>query len=124
MSLSEAPIAAADTVTQVLDKIRAYVASCEALAADGITLSDFAEMVVGLLRVAMAAVDAIPIDGPGKKAWVLESVGMLFDAVADQCVPLVVWPLWMLIRPAVRSIVLAAASGAVEAILPLLKVSP
>lgn len=119
--ISEAPIAAASTVAQVLDKIRAYVASCQSLAQDGITLGEFAEMTVGLLRVTMAAVDSIPIDGPSKKAWVLEAVAMLFDAVADKVVPVVAWPIWVLVRPAVRSLVLAAAGGAVEAILPLVR---
>lgn len=119
--ISEAPIAAASTVAQVLDKIRAYVASCQSLAHDGITLGEFAEMAVGLLRVTMAAVDSIPIDGPSKKAWVLEAVAMLFDAVADKVVPVVAWPIWVLVRPAVRSLVLAAAGGAVEAILPLVR---
>jgi hypothetical protein len=120
MSISEVPVAAADSVSQVLEKIRAYVASCQALAADGITVSEFAEMAVGLLRVSMAAVESIPIDGPSKKAWVLDAVAMLFDGVADKVIPTVAWPVWLLVRPAVRSLVLAAAGGAVEAILPIL----
>jgi hypothetical protein len=120
MSISEVPVAAADSVSQVLEKIRAYVASCQALAQDGISVSEFAEMAVGLLRVSMAAVNSIPIDGPSKKAWVLDAVGMLFDGVADKAIPTVAWPVWLLVRPAVRSLVLAAAGGAVEAILPIL----
>ena len=118
--ISDAPIAAAGNVATVLDKIRAYIASCESLAHDGITVSEFAEMAVGLLRVAMAAVDSIPIDGPAKKAWVLDAVAMLFDAVADKFVPTLAWPIWIVIKPGVRSLVLAAAGGAVEAILPIL----
>ena len=118
--ISEAPVAAANNMSQVLDKIRAYVASCQSLSADGITLSEFSEMAVGLLRVTMAAVDSIPIDGPSKKAWVLEAVAMLFDDVADQMIPTLAWPIWVMLKPGIRSLVLAAASGAVEAILPIL----
>lgn len=118
--ISEAPVAAANNMSQVLDKIRAYVASCQSLAADGITFSEFSEMAVGLLRVTMAAVDSIPIDGPSKKAWVLEAVAMLFDNVADKMIPTLAYPLWVILKPGIRSLVLAAASGAVEAILPIL----
>lgn len=118
--ISEAPVAAANNMGQVLDKIRAYIASCQSLSADGITLSEFAEMSVGLLRVTMAAVDSIPIDGPSKKAWVLEAVAMLFDSVADKMIPTLAWPVWVMLKPGIRSLVLAAASGAVEAILPIL----
>lgn len=118
--ISEAPVAAANNMGQVLDKIRAYVASCQSLSADGITLSEFSEMSVGLLRVTMAAVDSIPIDGPSKKAWVLEAVSMLFDSVADKMIPTLAWPVWVMLKPGIRSLVLAAASGAVEAILPIL----
>lgn len=118
--ISEAPVAAANNMSQVLDKIRAYVASCQSLAADGITFSEFSEMAVGLLRVTMTAVDSIPIDGPSKKAWVLEAVAMLFDNVADKMIPTLAYPLWVILKPGIRSLVLAAASGAVEAILPIL----
>lgn len=118
--ISDAPIAAANNVATVLDKIRAYVASCQGLAQDGITISEFAEMAVGLLRVSMAAVDSIPLDGPSKKAWVLDAVALLFDTVADKAIPMVAYPVWILVRPAVRQLVLAAAGGAVEAILPIL----
>jgi hypothetical protein len=118
--ISEAPIAASENMSQVLDKIRAYVASCQSLSADGITISEFAEMATGLLRVAMTAVDSIPIDGPSKKAWVLDAVAMLFDNVSDKMIPTLAWPLWAILRPGIRSLVLAAASGAVEAILPIL----
>jgi hypothetical protein len=119
--IAEAPIAAAGGVTQVLDKIRAFVATAQTVASDGLTLGEFAELTVALLRVTIDAVDSIPIDGPAKKQWVLEGVGMLFDAVADKAVPMAVYPVWILVRPAVRSLVLAVAGGAVESILPLVR---
>ena len=61
------------------------------------------------------------VSGVERKAIVLEAVAALFDAVADRCVPLVLWPIWGLIRTPVRALVLALASGAVEAILPLVR---
>jgi hypothetical protein len=54
---------------------------------------------------------------------VLEAVASLFDALADKAVPVSAWPLWMLARPAVRSLVIALASGAVEQILPLVRLA-
>jgi hypothetical protein len=121
VKVSEAPLAAADSVSQVLEKIRAFVASAKLASKDGITISEFAELSVSLLKTAMAAVESIPIDGPSKKVWVLEAIGLLFDAVADKAIPFPVYPLWVLVRPAVRSLVLAIAGGAVEAILPLVR---
>lgn len=119
--VSEAPLAAAESVSQVLEKIRAFVASAKLASKDGLSIGEFAELSVSLLKTAMAAVDSIPIDGPSKKVWVLEAVGMLFDAVADKAIPIPVYPFWVLMRPAIRSLVLAVAGGAVEAILPLVR---
>jgi hypothetical protein len=50
---------------------------------------------------------------------VLEAVAALFDQLADKAVPVVVWPVWILARPAIRALVLAIASGAIEIVLPL-----
>ena len=45
--------------------------------------------------------------------------GSLFDAVADSCVPMLAKPVWWIVRPAVRTLVLSAAGGALEQILKL-----
>lgn len=118
-SVTEAPLAAAGTVNQVAEKVRAYIESCQGLAADGVSISDFAQMVLGLLRVAVAAVDAFPLAGPAKKTWVLEAVAQLYDALAVAVASQLPWPLWILSRRTTRAIVLAAASGAVEFLLPM-----
>jgi hypothetical protein len=39
--------------------------------------------------------------------------------VADSCVPFAAKPIWWVIRPAVRTLVLSAAGGALEQILKL-----
>jgi hypothetical protein len=41
---------------------------------------------------------------------------------ADNCIPLVLWPVWGLARGPVRLLVLALASGAIEQLLPLVRV--
>jgi hypothetical protein len=61
------------------------------------------------------------MSGEAKKAAVLVAVADLFDAVADKAVPTVLWPVWMLARPAVRSLVVAIAAGAVEQVLSLVR---
>ena len=119
--IAEQPLAAAASVSQVLEKIRAFVATAQSVAADGLTIGEFAELSVALLRVTIEAVESIPIDGPSKKAWVLEGIAMLFDAVADKAIPLALYPVWVLVRQPVRSLVLAVAGGAVESILPLVR---
>lgn len=123
MTVAEAPLAAAGSVQQVLDKIRAFIDSAIVMAQDGLTLSEFGELSVALLRVTIDAVDSIPIDGPSKKAWVLEAIGLLFDAVADKVIPLPIYPIWILLRSPVKSLVLAVAGGAVESLLPLVRLA-
>ena len=108
-------------VYDLKDKVATFVAKAKALAADGLTVGEFAELAVALMRVTIATLDNIPTEGSQKKAWVLEAVGLLFDAVADKCVPLVAWPLWLIFRPGIRQMVLLAAGGAVEALLPLVR---
>jgi hypothetical protein len=123
--IGAAPVTATENLLTVSEKIRAFIATAKLAATNGLTVGEFAELTVALLRVVVAALDTIPGDGPGKKAWALEAVGQLFDAVADKCIPTLAWPVWLVVRPAVRSLVLMAASGAIESLLPLIrKVAP
>lgn len=119
--MHQAPVFAASGLPGVADKVRAFIATASSAAAGGISVAEFGELTVALLRVAMAAVDSLPDDGAAKKAWVLEAVGLLFDSVADKCVPMLAYPVWLVVRPAVRSLVLMAAAGAIEAMLPLVR---
>ena len=48
-------------------------------------------------------------------------VGVFFDEVADGLAPIYAKPVWFLLRPAVRSLVLSLAAGAIESILPLVR---
>jgi hypothetical protein len=119
--ISSAPITVAGNLYTVADKIAAFIATARSSAADGITVAEFGELVVALLKTVMAALDSLPEGGAAKKQWTLDAVGLLFDAVADKAVPMPLYPLWVLARPVVRSLVLAIASGAVEQLLPLVR---
>lgn len=120
--ISSAPIAAASNVTTVLEKFDAFIGTAKSAAAGGITWSEFGELMLALLRMGIDTLDVFKaIPGSEKKHLVLEAMGRLFDAVADKAVPLPVYPLWFLVRPAIRSLLLALASGAIEQVLPLVR---
>lgn len=119
--ISSAPVQAAFDLPSLAEKVKAFVAIAKVKAADGITIAEAGELFVALLRVAIDAADSIPVDGAERKAFVINAVALLFDTVADKCVPVMAWPLWVLVKPAVRSLVLAAASGAIESLLPLVR---
>lgn len=118
-----APITAADNIDSgLMHKIAAFVTTAQAAAADGVTWAEFGELMLSLLRLVVTLLDSVSLmTGPEKKALALEAVGALFDAVADRAVPVLAWPVWILARPAVRSLVLAIASGAIEQLLPLVR---
>ena len=120
--ISDKPMTAADSTPGLRTKVRAFITQAKAAAADGLTWVEFGELLVALLKITIATVDAYGMaTGAEKKAMVLEAAGLLFDAVADKAVPLALWPFWLIARPAVRSLVLALASGAVEIVLPMVR---
>lgn len=102
------------------DAVARFLADARAKAqGGGLTVAEFGALVVELLRLAVTGLDQIPSDGPAKKAWALSIVAALFDSVAGYAVPLPMQPVWLLVRPIVRQLVLAAAGGALEQILHL-----
>jgi len=108
------------TPDQLQSAVLTFIASARLKAAGGLTVSEFGSLTVEVIRLAVAGLDTISsLDGPGKKAWSLACVGTLFDAVADSCVPFVAKPVWWIVRPTVRALVLSAAGGALEQILTL-----
>lgn len=120
--VADAAVAATDAVEGVLHKISAFITTAQDAAADGLTWTEFGQLLVALLRLVVAAVDGVTtMTGPQKKAFVMEAAAHLFDAVADFAVPFWAIPLWVVARPAVRSLVMALASGAVEQLLPLVR---
>ena len=108
------------TPEQLQTAVLAFIASARLKAVGGLTVAEFGSLVVEVIRLAVAGLDTIStLDGPAKKSWALACVGSLFDNVADACVPLPAKPIWWLVKPAIRSLVLAAAGGALEQILDL-----
>jgi hypothetical protein len=112
--ITDAPIQAATQFTDVVAATRAYVVTAKAVAADGLTWSEFGELLVGLLRVSVTAADALTGPGADKKTLVMDGAAALFDATAALAMPFWSRPFWVVIRPAVRQLVLAIADGATE----------
>ena len=110
------------TREQLQAAVSGFLAGARDKAAGGLTVAEFGSLVVELLRLAVAGLDTIAgMDGPAKKAWALACVGTLFDSVAGFAVPVYLQPFWLLARPAIRSLVLAAAGGALEQILGMVR---
>jgi hypothetical protein len=108
------------TPEQLQSAVVGFIAGARLRAQGGLTVAEFGSLIVELIRLAVAGLDTIStLDGPAKKAWAIACVGNLFDAVADSCVPFAARPVWWIVRPAVRTLVLSAAGGALEQILAL-----
>ena len=120
-SVAEPSLRAASRFEDVVAAARAYVLTARLAAADGITWADFGELLTGLLRTLTQAAELLTLPGPEKKAIVLTAAASLFDATADKCVSPWLWAFWLVVRPSVRSLVLAIAAGSVEQILPLVR---
>lgn len=119
--ISEAPIAATKPLVTLGEKVKAYVAVARLKAADGLSIAELSELIVSAMRMAIAALDSIPVGGAERKAIVIAFVGDIFDEFADRVVPLPAWPAWIIAKPTVRIIALAIAAGATEALLPLVR---
>lgn len=110
------------TPEQLQAAVVGFIAGCREKAKGGLTVAEFGALVVELLRLAVAGLETIStLDGDGKKAWAIACVASLFDACADACVPTLARPVWWLVRPTVRALVLAAAGGALEQVLTLVR---
>ena len=106
---------------EFLVEIEAFVTDIRERASDedGLTVSDLAASSVSAMTLAIKLLDMRTLPGEEKKAEVLKLVAYLFDSFADRCVPMLALPMWWLLKPAVRSLILAVASGAVEPLLLL-----
>ena len=120
-SVADASIRAATRFEDVVAAARAYVLTAKLAAADGITWAEFGELLTGLLAVLTSAAEILNAPGEEKKAIVITAAASLFDATADRCVSPWLWAFWLVIRPSVRSLVLAIAAGSIEQILPLVR---
>jgi hypothetical protein len=122
--IADAPLSAGSQFTDVVNAARAYVVTAKVAAQDGLTWTEFGELLVGLLRLAVQTVDVLNVPGEQKKAVVMEAAAALFDALADRAVPVWAYPFWLAVRGPTRALVLAIASGAIEQLLPLVRSAP
>jgi hypothetical protein len=115
-------MAAAGQAVDVVDKIAAFLNTARLTAVDGLTWQEFGELLLALLRISVKTLDSVNnLTGAEKKEIVLHAVERLFDLVADKAVPTAAYPLWLLARPAIRSLVVALASGAIEQLIPIVR---
>lgn len=108
-------------LNDVSKMVRLFIEDAKAASADGLTVAEFGSLATRVLRTAVAALDSVEAAGSQKKEWALAAVLALFDAVADKCVPAIAFPVWVLVKPAVRSVLLYYSSGALEVILNLVR---
>jgi hypothetical protein len=104
----------------IATRVSQFVGAVKRDAADGkVTVAEFGRLTVLLIKIGIVLAEPLAVPGANKKAIVIDAVAKLFDAVADKCVPTISYPAWLVVRSSVRSIVLAAAGGALETILPM-----
>lgn len=121
-SIAFHPTVAAGQAHDVVDKITAFLLAARQAAMDGLTWGEFGELMVALLRLSIETLDHVgSLTGEEKREIVLHAVGRLFDLVADKAIPAVVYPVWLLVKSPVRSLVVALASGAIEQLLPMVR---
>ena len=96
------------------DRLERYQALVALRAKDGLTVAEFAEIALATMRLAVAAADESPMESSQKKDWVLEIVAAAFDQFAGLAVPVTLWPVWVIAKPALRALCLSLASGAIE----------
>lgn len=120
--ISDQPTVAFDDAKFLVDKVRGFIAKAREASKDGLTWAEFGTLLVALLRLCIAALDSVKsLTGAVKKSLVLDAAGMLFDSLADKAVPPLAYPVWLIARPAIRSLLLALAGGAVEVLLPMVR---
>jgi hypothetical protein len=119
--ITESAINAASGPKVLSEKVMLFVQTAKGLAVDGLTLSDFGELLIALLRLCVSFLDSIPDTGEAKKAYAMQAVALLYDELIDKIIPIWVWPIWLMLKPAARPLVMALASGAIESLLPLVR---
>lgn len=120
--IADKPVSAAQWFDHVAGQVQAFILSAKQVSAGGISWSDFGELLVALLRMSIVTLDGLQeLTGAEKKEIVVHAAGILFDTVAGYAVPVWLVPIWFVARPAVRSLVMALAGGAVEILLPMVR---
>jgi hypothetical protein len=121
MQISKTPFRVASDQVGLSAQIKTYIKLAKEKSADGLTIAEFSELSVAGLKVAVAACDALSVGGSERKKISMECAAMLFDTLADACVPIFLKPVWWVLRPAARSLCLSLSSGAIEVLLPMIR---
>jgi hypothetical protein len=109
---------AANAECLIGDKVAAFIAAARASAVDGLTWAEFGQLLVALLHLVVSGLDTVAsMTGPQKRDFSIAAAAALFDTFSDRCVPIVAYPVWLAIRPAIRLLVLSLSAGAVESLL-------
>lgn len=123
MTLIDAAKSAATGPKVLSEKIMLFVQTAKGLAVDGLTLTEFWQLLFEALKIAVQFLESVPADGAQKKQWAMEAAALVYDELIDKVIPVWVWPMWMMIKPAARPLAMAAASALVEFVLPLLRIA-
>lgn len=103
-------------------KVAAFINGVQAAIGDGnITASEMYSLTLSLLTIVVKGLEAVPTAGHMRKEWAMRAVEALFDSVADKMVPAPLWPVWLLVKPAARGLLLMAADGMIEALVPYIR---
>ena len=114
----------ADNLTTLAAQVSVFLSTAQEDAKDGLSWPEFGRLLVQLLHLLVAGLDAVStLTGPQKKEIALTAVATLFDQFADRCVPVVAWPAWLIVRSGTRFLILSLAAGAVEALLQITRSS-
>mgnify|MGYP005687250971 CR=1 FL=1 len=109
-----------DSITPA-SRLGMFLSDVNKRASDGLSLQDFSAIFFDSLRLAISAVEAIPVEGTERKKMVMDFAGTMFDKYADKIIPIYVYPFWIVVKPAARMLLMSVAAGAVESILPLVR---
>ena len=108
-------------MAEFTDKISVYIEEAKARAADGLSVADLTTLTVDAVRLAIELLDRMDMPGADKKTEAVRVVEYFFDTFSDACIPLAVRPLWWIVRPAARALIISCAGGLVEALLPMVR---
>ena len=117
--LAAAPVAKAEGELTLAGKVTAFINEAVLQAKGGLTLVECGHLLFALLALAMSAADEWRnVPGTQRKTWVLDAVGRLYDAL----LPFMPLPVRVpIVSGVIRQVVLALASGAIEALLPTVR---
>jgi len=121
--ISSQPLLVASEKRGLHDRVTTYIAAARELAADGLTIAELVELTIGAMRLAIAAIDELEMAGDAKRQLVTELAGSIWDEFGRLLLPSALRPAFWVIGPPLRSLVIALAAGAVDALLPLVRIA-